>query len=203
MRKSKNSQGAIRTNNQPTVDIIPTVNVHGKEIVMTYADGRWWVAVKPICEVLNVNYDRQFKNLKEDEIMGQLYAIQHTVGADLKRREMLCIPEQFVYGWLFSIQSESPELRLYKLECYEVLYNHFHGAFSERKVVLKEKTLRQLRIEELRKKMEETPEMKELRQLEFQNKLSTSQLKTLDLEFVNNQLSLWATENEKEVSNAN
>ena len=203
MQKSKNSQGAIRTNNQPSVEMIPTVNVNGKEIVMTYNHGCWWIAVKPICEVLNIDYIRQFKNLKEDEILGQLLSNQTTVGADFKQREMACLPEKFIYGWVFGLESKSPELRTFKLECYEVLYNHFHGAFSERKIVLKEKTLRQLRIEEIRKKVEESPEMKELRQLEYQNKLSTSQLKSLDLEFVNNQLSLWATENEKEVTNAN
>ncbi len=202
MRSIKN-ESAICTSEQPTAEMFPTVNVNGKEIVMTYADGRWWVAIRPICEVLNVDYNRQFQNLKEDDILSHVFANQQTRDSLNRKAEMLCIPEKYVYGWLFSIQSKSPELRTFKLECYDILYNHFHGAFSERKVVLKEKTLRQLRIEELRRKMEETPEMKELRQLEFQNKLSTSQLKSLDLEFVNNQLTIWATENEKEVTNAN
>ena len=201
--RTETNASAKSTPQQPTAEMFPTVNVNGKEIVMTYNDGRWWIAVRPICEVLNVDYHQQFKNLKSDEILGDVLCNYTTRDSLNRKQEMLCIPEKYVYGWLFSVQSKSPELRTFKLECYDVLYNHFHGAFSERKIVLKEKTLRQLRIEEIRKKVEESPEMKELRQLEYQNKLSTSQLKSLDLEFVNNQLSLWATENEKEVTNAN
>ena len=73
------------------------------------ADGSWYVAVKPICEALNVDYTEQFKNLKEDEILSQLLCKHTTVAADNKQREMVCLPEKYIYGWLFSVKSNSPE----------------------------------------------------------------------------------------------
>ena len=60
----------------------------GKRIDVLLADGTWHIAVRPICEVLNVDYHRQYKNLQDDEILGQLLSKQTTVGADGRMREM-------------------------------------------------------------------------------------------------------------------
>ena len=40
------------------------------------ANGQWWVAIKPVCEALNVEYTRQFKNIKADDILGPALAVQ-------------------------------------------------------------------------------------------------------------------------------
>jgi len=62
-------------------------------------------------------------------------------------RNMTCLPEEYVYGWIFSIQSDSPELLQYKQECYHALFNHFHGAITSRRDLLREKiTLQQERL---------------------------------------------------------
>ncbi|MBW7868873.1 MAG: hypothetical protein H3C31_11160 [Brumimicrobium sp.] len=43
---------------------------NGKNIIFLNVDGTYWVAIKPICEALNVDYIRQFKNLKEGKILA-------------------------------------------------------------------------------------------------------------------------------------
>jgi predicted nuclease with TOPRIM domain len=54
-----------------------------------------------------------------------------SVGADGKNREMTVLPLRFIFGWLFTIDSnlvkeESREAVVrYQLECYNALYNHF------------------------------------------------------------------------------
>ena len=48
---------------------------NGKRISVLCADGTWWVAIRPICDALEVNYNRQFQNIKEDDILGQLFAV--------------------------------------------------------------------------------------------------------------------------------
>jgi hypothetical protein len=101
---------------------------NGKTLVFLAVDGTYWIALKPICEALNVEYTRIFKNVKEDPIFGQLLAEQPMVGADGKNRKMVSLPEKWIYGWLISIQSQSPELIEYKKLCYEILADFFHGA---------------------------------------------------------------------------
>ena len=47
---------------------------------------------------------------------------------------MLCLPLQYVYGWIFSIDLSSvgnaalPMVEKYQDECYDVLYRHFAGS---------------------------------------------------------------------------
>lgn len=120
---------------------------NGKTIYFVAVDGQYWIALKPICEALNVDFEAQRKNLKEDKILCQLPSEQTVVAADGKLRKMLCLPEFFIYGWIFQIQSSSEELQEYKLECYRILYEHFHGAITGRKELLSEKARLQLEID--------------------------------------------------------
>lgn len=122
---------------------------NGKTLVFLAVDGQYWIALKPICEAIGVNWARQHTNLLADPILGQLYAEQHMVGADNKVRKMVSLPEKWVYGWLIGIQSASPELNQYKKLCYEVLNDYFHGTISGRKSLLREKAKIQIEIDDV------------------------------------------------------
>ena len=98
-------------------DIKKFLEFNGKSIHFLAVDGQYWIALKPICEALNVDYIRQFKNLKDDGVLSLLLSEQTMVAGDDKLRKMICLPEFFIYGWIFSIQSQSQELQAYKLEC--------------------------------------------------------------------------------------
>lgn len=45
------------------------------------------VAVKPVCEILGVDYPGQFAKLKEHPIFGSVIGLSSTTGADGKTRE--------------------------------------------------------------------------------------------------------------------
>ena len=119
--------------------IVKFLEFKGKNIVYLSVDGTYWIAVKPICEALNVDYIQQYKNLRDDIVLKPVLC-KHTmqVPGD-QRREYVCLPEKYVYGWIFSIRSNSKELQEYKKECYDVLYNHFHGTITKRSELIKEK----------------------------------------------------------------
>ena len=68
---------------------------NGKRIVMLAKNGTCRIAIKPICEALGVNYNRQFQNLKKNRILNQLFAIQQTVAADVKRLKDLSLTPDF------------------------------------------------------------------------------------------------------------
>lgn len=169
------------------------LSFNGRTIWFLSIDGQYWIAIKPICEALNINYDRQYKNLKKHRILSQLYAIQPMVAEDDKLRKMVSLPEEFIYGWLFSINSESPDLIRYQKECYHVLFDHFHGALSARANTLREKTLEELEIEQLKQKLEDTPEYQRLQELESSRKKRSKRLGQLDQELVKSQLDLWTS----------
>jgi hypothetical protein len=171
---------------------------NGKNIYFIATDGKYWIAIKPICEALGVDYERQRKNIKEDEILCQLPSEQTVVAADGRLRKMICLPEFFIYGWIFSIQSQSKELTKYKMKCYELLYNYFHGSTTGRSESLKVKTKSELELEEAILKMSETPESKKVEELKIKLKQVNKQLRTLDDEFVSSQMELWQSEKEPE-----
>lgn len=111
----------------------------GKNLLFVTRNGDVFIAIKPICEALSVDYIQQFKNLNSDPIL-QSALCKHTMQVpDDQARNMVCLPEKWIYGWIFSIRSESKELLEYKRECYDILYNHFHGIMTSRKELIKEK----------------------------------------------------------------
>ena len=139
---------------------------NGKSIYFLNNDGVYWVAIKPICEALGINYDRQYQNIKADQILGKLYAVQHMVDRVQSLRKMVTLPEKYIYGWLFSIRSNSAELMNYKEECYEVLFNHFHGAITELSKHLQEKQANKERIHFLALQLEENENFREYQNLQ-------------------------------------
>lgn len=108
--------------------------INGAEIyAVRNENGETYVPIKPICEAIGVSHQKQIEKLNEDEILSSTVTLRVTVGADGKDREMVCLPLEYVYGWLFTInpknvKAESRESVIrYKKECYDALYRHFFG----------------------------------------------------------------------------
>lgn len=96
----------------------------GETIVFLSVDGVYWIPIKPICGLLKVNYNRTYKNTKSDPVVGPELSLQQicvTKNGKSQFRNMLCIPEKYVYGWIISLRSASPELIAYKRTCYELI----------------------------------------------------------------------------------
>lgn len=173
--------------------LIKKIEINNRELQMVYADGQWWIAVKPICEALGVDYSRQLRTLKSDVFLGSAWSLK-TMQVGIQKREIVCLPERFIYGWIFSLNSNSELLAQYKMKCYEVLYEHFHGALSQRANLLKEKTLKQLRVDELKKKIEASEDYRYFQQLKKEISEEKKELNKLDSSFVSEQLELWTLE---------
>lgn len=132
------------------------LSFNGKNIYFLSKDGQYWIALKPICEALNVNWNRQFQNLKESKFLGSAFATQQMQLDGKQLRSYVCLPEKVIYGWLMSINSENPELINYQWKCYELLYNYFQGAMTERLNVLKVKSDEETKLDKLEKELKET-----------------------------------------------
>lgn len=161
---------------------------NGKRITVISADGTYWLALRPICEALNVDFAAQRKRLTADKILSRAWSKQTMHDASGRLQEMFCIKEKFVYGWLFSVQSDSEELTEYKLKCYEVLFDHFHGALTARMNVLTEQDEIALKIEELEQSLLETEQYKQIQELKKRKADTSKELKRLDVELKSGQL---------------
>lgn len=130
-----------------------TLEFNGQNISYRYIDGAYWIALKPICEALNVDYIQQFKNAKSHPIFSELLCNHTMVDRGGKARQMVCLPEELIYGWLFSINSSSPDLLAYQKECNHLLYLHFRGMVTKRSELYSELSKEKAYTEQLEQQL--------------------------------------------------
>lgn len=174
--------------------ILKFLEFNGKAIYFLNVDGQYWIAVKPICEALRVNFDRQYKNLKNHKILGDVYANQPMRDTQNRVQNMVALPEKYIYGWLFSIQSASDALLKYQKLCYELLYNHFHGPITQRKDILIENAQLEQEMIDAVKALEENPDFIKYFSAKSAIMRNGKALKQLDREVMSAQLDLFNQE---------
>lgn len=129
--------------------------------IMAGNDAKRLVPIKPICEALGIDIESQRKKIKEHPILSSTTVLSTAVASDGKAREMCCIPFEFVFGWLFTInpaniKEESREgLIKYQQECYHVLYEYFASYASFVNQKLKRQAEDWARIQILKKEFHE------------------------------------------------
>lgn len=143
---------------------ITTIN--GTEIVAVENDGTIYVPVRPLCNAIGVDPEGQRQRIMRHYILGSVAFTLKATGTDGKSYDMLCLPLEYVYGWLFTIDANLVDdnirdnVAMYQRECYEVLYNHFTA--SMRRTIETNKAEIRL-LEDIRKAQAEENEAKTLR----------------------------------------
>ena len=109
-----------------------TVTFYDDQITAVLTEGDTiYIPIRPICELLGVDWSAQRQRLNRDSILSA--EIQRVVVTTTRRgdTEMLCLPLDFISGFLFGINANrvKPELRdkiiRYQYECYKVLAEAF------------------------------------------------------------------------------
>ena len=95
-------------------------------------------------------------------------------------QEMVCLPEKFIYGWIFSLRSKSEELKQYRIKCYDILFNYFNGAIIGRKKILKNQSDTLLEINRIEKELQKNDNYLRMLELKQENKRLGRLLKTID-----------------------
>lgn len=115
------------------------LKLNGKLIWFTTKNGITYIAIKPICEAFEIDFHRQWVRIKEHPILsGECSNMTIHVPND-RGRKFFCLPEEFIYGWIFSIDRDNSILIEYQRKCYKLLFEHFHGSLTERKALLLQK----------------------------------------------------------------
>lgn len=112
---------------------IITINFRSDTLFAVERDDGVFVAVKPICDTLGIEWRKQQERLRRDPILSEgitMVVIPSPGGA----QETTCLKLDLVHGWLFTIdesrvKDEDTKQRVlaYKRECYSVLFEHFYG----------------------------------------------------------------------------
>lgn len=134
--------------------------INGITLQVVASESEQLVAVKPVCEILGVDFSAQRAKMKEHPIYNSVMVLSTTTGADRKTYEMVCLPLRYFPSWLFSINPNNVKedirenLLEYQKKCNDVLYDFFFSRvdFSRKKevAVTKAKEVCDEKIEQLR-----------------------------------------------------
>lgn len=123
-----------------------TISFNNQSLITIEQNGVHYVAMKPICENIGIDWRAQRQRIVRDEVLCSTVVIIPTVAEDGKNREMLCLPIQYLNGWLFGIDINrcNPEIRdtliKYKKECYQALHDYWFNGKAERKTTVDDRT---------------------------------------------------------------
>lgn len=143
--------------------VLKSISFLDRPIYYVVVDGINYILIRPLCEALQVDADWQIRELKKDDDLAP-EVCEHTtqLPSDKQSRAFTCLKEEFVYGWLFGIKysntmaEETKEnLRIYKRECYDVLYRHFHAKVRTMTEGIKERAALEVEARKLKAKLSE------------------------------------------------
>ena len=169
---------------------------NGKNIIFLNKDGQYWVALRPICEALEIDVDWTIRITKKDSFLGpelskQAITVEKNGKAQL--RNMTCLPEDYIYTWIYSLQSDSKELNEYKKTINKLILYFFRGTITNRKELLVERIELVEKIKKLKGDLiEEGGKYSELREFENQLKKLNRKLRKDDKEVIQQQLELFS-----------
>lgn len=118
---------------QKTVEFYSDQLTAALVVVDPEAEPTVYVPVRSICENLGVDWSAQRRRIIRDAVLSKNargVAVTATPGGT---QEMLCLPIEFLHGWLFGLNADrvKPELRekviRYQEECFAVLWRAFRA----------------------------------------------------------------------------
>ncbi len=99
-------------------------------------DNQLYVAMKPICENIGIDWKSQYSRIKRHQVLNSVMVMMITTASDSKRYDQICLPLDYLNGWLFGIDANRvrPEIRdrliQYQTECFKVLSDYWQKGFS-------------------------------------------------------------------------
>ena len=117
---------------------IITVDFHGQPILTICEDGQHYVGMKAVCENIGLGWHGQWERINRNAVLKPTVRVIRTVAEDGKPRDMICLPLEYLNGWLFGVDvsrikdaAVRERLTQYQRECFTVLYNYWHNGKAE------------------------------------------------------------------------
>jgi hypothetical protein len=111
------------------------IDFYGDELIVVLLDGQPYIPIAPICDFLGVSWSGQSERIRRDAVLSEEALSLRVTRKESQRggREMVCLPLEYLNGWLFRINANRvrDELRerliRYQKDCYRVLAQAFQG----------------------------------------------------------------------------
>lgn len=116
------------TNNTTNTQI---VNFHGAALLTVLHKDEPYVAMKPVCEAIGLDWRSQRQRIMRHEVLKSTVVMMTTVGSTNKTRDALFLPASMLNGWLFGIdikrckEAIRHKLITYQRECFKVLHDYW------------------------------------------------------------------------------
>lgn len=114
-----------------------TISFNNQALITFEQNGKYYTAMRPICENIGLAWEAQLARIKRDEILSQGMIVMITP-SNGGNQQMICLPIEYLNGWLFGIDVNrcKPEIRetliKYKKECYQALHDYWFEGKAER-----------------------------------------------------------------------
>ncbi len=112
-----------------------SVDFYGDEVTAVLVEvndqRQVYVPVRPICNYMGVNWSGQYERLQRDPVLSEVMISVRVTRTEDQAREMVCLPLDYVNGWLFGINANRVKAEIrnnlirYQRECYRVLADAF------------------------------------------------------------------------------
>ena len=110
---------------------VQNISFHGQTVPVFTRNQTHYVAMKPICENIGLQWEAQLKRIQRNAILNTAMSMMDTPTNGGKQKTA-CLPLDYLNGWLFGVDARrvKPEIRerllTYQRECFRVLNNHFN-----------------------------------------------------------------------------
>lgn len=110
---------------------VQNISFHGQTVAVFSQNNQHYVAMKPICENIGLQWEAQLKRIQRNAILNTAMSMMDTPSNGGKQKTA-CLPLDYLNGWLFGVDTKrvKPEIRerllTYQRECFRVLNNHFN-----------------------------------------------------------------------------
>lgn len=111
---------------------VQNISFHGQTVPVFTKNNQHYVAMKPICENIGLDWVSQHKKIQRNTILHSGMVMMTIPATDGKSYETTCLPIEYLNGWLFGVDAKrvKPEIRerllTYQRECFRVLNAHFN-----------------------------------------------------------------------------
>ena len=112
---------------------LQSIEFYGSRIYTVEKDGEHYVAMKPICENIGIDWRAQYNKINRHPILNPVVVMMTTTGSDGKQYKMQMLPVKYLQGWLFMVDANrvKPEIKerliQYQRECFDVLNQYWQN----------------------------------------------------------------------------
>lgn len=110
---------------------VQNISFNGQTVPVFTQNNQHYVAMKPICENIGLNWKAQYDRIKRHAVLGE-GMVMMTTPSKGGEQQTICLPLDYLNGWLFGVEANrvKPQIResllQYQRECFRVLNEHFN-----------------------------------------------------------------------------